>query len=126
MLLATPDTVGGIERSRTTSQGTTAWGEATFRCGITPPPPSTDRCVTASGIDWLSLDASDPRVPADATEGAWTFLSYGRVPAVELVIPATAVGTGLVTDVLHEFAPALNLANAESACVGATDLEGDN
>lgn len=122
MLMATPEDVSGFERSKTTAQATTAWGEgASFRCGVEPPSPSTDRCITVDGVDWLSLDSSDPRIPANGGDGTWTFISYGRVPAVEIVISTQAVGEGTVTDVLTQFSPALNLVPAERQCLGLTE-----
>lgn len=122
MLLATPDEVSGFERSKTTAQATTAWGEgASFRCGLESPTPSTDRCITVGGIDWLSLDSSDPRIPQNGGDGTWTFISYGRVPTVEVVISTEAVGAGTVTDVLTAFTPAMSQATVERECVGLTD-----
>ncbi|MDO5723651.1 MAG: DUF3515 family protein [Flaviflexus sp.] len=129
MLFATPDNIGGFDRSPTTSQATTAWSKAvTMRCGLEPPPPSTDRCISVGEgedrVDWLNLDADDPRLPSNAQggEGTWTFLSYGRTPAVEVVISVEAVGDGAVADLLTQFSPALNLVPAERQCVGPTDL----
>ena len=122
VLFATPDAVGGIDRGRTTAQATTAWGrEVTLRCGLEPPPPSTDRCITVGGVDWLSLDASDPRVPDYARSDAWTFLTYGRTPAIEVVISSAAVGEGSVTDLLAQFTPAVEAIEADRACVGLLD-----
>lgn len=129
MLFATPDNIAGFDRNPTTSQGTTAWSKAvTFRCGLEPPPPSTDRCVSVGEgddrVDWLNLEADDERLPPNANggEGTWTFLSYGRTPAVEVVVSVEAVGDGAVVDLLSQFTPALSLVPAERQCVGATDL----
>lgn len=129
MLFATPETIGGFDRSPTTSQSTTAWSKAvTMRCGLEPPPPSTDRCISVGEgddrVDWLNLDADDPRLPPQARggEGTWTFISYGRTPAVEVVVSVEAVGDGAVADLLTQFTPALTLVPAERECVGPTDL----
>lgn len=122
VLFSTPDSVAGIDRGRTTSQATTAWGrEVTLRCGLEPPPPSTDRCITVDGVDWLSLDSADPRVPDYAADGAWTFLTYGRTPAIEVVITSAAVGDGAVTDLLTVFTPAVEAIEPEHACLGLLD-----
>lgn len=122
MLLATPGEIGGFDRAKTTAQATTAWSDgSSFRCGLEQPGPSTDRCITVAGIDWLSLDAGDERVPANGGDGTWTFLSYGRTPTVEIVITTEAVGAGTVTDTLAQFSPALSLVPAERECVGLLD-----
>lgn len=122
VLFATPDEIGGIPRSQTTAQSTTAWGDAiTLRCGLEPPPPSTDRCVTVGNVDLLSLDASDPRVPAYGKDNAWTFLTYGRDPAIEIVVSAEAVGDRAVTDVVAELSSAIELIDADHMCVGVDE-----
>lgn len=122
MLMATPEDLSGFSRTKSSAQATTAWGEGgSFRCGLEPPTPSTDRCITVDGVDWLSLDASDPRIPDNGGDGTWTFLSYGRVPTVEVVLSTEAVGSGTVTDLLSQFTPALSQATVERECVGLTD-----
>ncbi len=131
--MSTPDEIAGFERSSTTSQGTTAWGPGiTFRCGVPVPGPSTDRCITVgenpaadgpSGIDWLSLEADDPRLPDNANGGVgtWTFISYGRDPAVEVVLSVEAVGNQLPVDLLEEFEGAVRQSPASRHCLGLTD-----
>lgn len=119
MLMATPGEIGGYDRVKTTSQATTAWADgSSFRCGLEPPGPSTDRCITVGGIDWLSLDSGDERIPENGGDGTWTFLSYGRTPTVEVVITAEAVGAGTVTDLLTQFSSALSIVPAERECLG--------
>lgn len=74
-----------LERRSTTAQGTAAYGTpsaVTLRCGMPEPAPSTDRCVTIGEVDWLQV----------AGEGdVYTFVSYGRSPATEVVIDTAAV-----------------------------------
>jgi hypothetical protein len=113
VVLALPDTLAGLERSRTTSQATAAWGSGegavTLRCGVEPPGPTTEQCVTVEtpsgpSVDWLVLadaeaaDAESATTPGTASEqpttGAdadWTFVTYGRDPAVEVHVPASVV-----------------------------------
>lgn len=77
-----PDTLEGQPSRSTTSQSTAAWGDPAvllFRCGLEMPVASDEVCFEAGGIDWLSL-ADD--------EGNYRFISYGRDPAVELIISA--------------------------------------
>ncbi len=108
LVLATPDSLGdGLSRRHTTAQATTAWGDPAIvlRCGVEPPGPTTERCVTVTSpdgppIDWLVVQddgsgasaAPTPGTPPTATAAptatAWTFTTYGRVPAVEVDVPA--------------------------------------
>ena len=75
------ETVAGLEPRETNAQGTAAWGEPAtvlLRCGVTPPPPTaTFPCVTVEGVDWLRDDSDDPN---------FVFTTYGRTPAVEVII----------------------------------------
>src|SRR5690606_36697708 len=83
-----------------TSQATAAWGEPpiTLRYGVEVPRPSTERCITVESgettVDWLALESDDELVPEHGRRdsGAWTFITYGRVPAVEVVVPAERGG----------------------------------
>lgn len=56
-----------------------AWGDPAIiaRCGVTSPGPTTDDCIDASGIDWVARRLSD----------GVAFVSYGREPAIEVLIP---------------------------------------
>ncbi|WP_182353985.1 DUF3515 family protein [Flaviflexus huanghaiensis] len=122
MLMATPGEIGGFTRVNTTSQSTTAWADgSSFRCGLDQPGPSTDRCITVGGIDWLSLDSGDERIPDNGGDDTWTFLSYGRQPTVEIVITTDAVGAGAVTDVLAQFSSALSIVEPQRECLALVD-----
>jgi hypothetical protein len=118
LVLATPDSLGvGLTRRQTTAQATTAWGDPAIvlRCGVEPPGPTTQRCETVTSptgpsIDWLVAqgDATtdggaatgqpSPAAgggPSSDAAGAtdWTFTTYGRVPAVEVHVPAAVALT---------------------------------
>lgn len=74
-----------LERRDTTGQGTAAFGNpsaVTLRCGMPEPAPSTARCITVGEVDWLEVAAE---------ENVWTFVTYGRSPATEVVIDTNAV-----------------------------------
>ena len=74
-----------LERRDVTGQGTAAFGNpsaVTLRCGMPQPAPSTDRCITVGEVDWLEVAAE---------ENVWTFVSYGRSPATEVVIDTNVV-----------------------------------
>lgn len=78
-----PQTVGPYE-SRVTavqSRGVAAWGDPPIvaRCGKQPPPPTTDPCLDISGVDWVSTTLDD---------GGVMFTTYGRFPAIEVLVPA--------------------------------------
>jgi len=76
-----PDTVGELPIRQTNAQGTGAWGEPAsviLRCGVVVPgPTSTLTCVTVGAIDWLVDDSDEPN---------FVFTTYGREPAVEVII----------------------------------------
>ena len=130
VLQVLPGRLGEAERRPITSQATAAWGDdpaITLRCGIAPPGPSTERCITVetgdTSVDWLALEADDPLVPdhAGAEAGTWTFITYGRVPSVEVVLPTQHAGDQ-PTAVLVELATAMERTTAERHCVGVTDV----
>lgn len=56
-----------------------AWGDPAIiaRCGVSPPGPTTLDCIDVSGIDW---------VVEPLTDGV-RFTSYGRTPAIEVLVP---------------------------------------
>lgn len=78
---AWPQSVAKQERVANTAddQGVAAWGDPAIiaRCGATSPGPTTDDCVAADGIDWVGR----------RVEGGMVFVSYGRAPAVEVLVP---------------------------------------
>lgn len=81
MMVRLPDTVGGLSARETDAQSTAAWGQPAFvllRCGVpSPAPNATLTCTTVAGIDWLGDDSKDPN---------FVFTTYGRSPAVEVII----------------------------------------
>ncbi len=129
VLQAAPGVLADGEERSITSQATAAWGEppVTLRCGVEVPGPSTERCITVesgdSSVDWLALEGDDELVPEHARQesGAWTFITYGRVPAVEVVVPAER-GSDQPTAVLVELASAVERTGVERECVGVDDV----
>ncbi|MDN5635804.1 MAG: DUF3515 domain-containing protein [Brevibacterium sp.] len=117
IMLQLPAEISGEEERTTSSQGTKAWGDpniAVARCGVTPPGPTTDRCVSVSGVDWISQ-------PSDEND-TWVFTSYGRTPAVEVLVNRKAESGN---NVLAAISPALAASiKPEAECVGAEDLDG--
>ncbi|GAB2695611.1 DUF3515 family protein [Thalassiella azotivora] len=85
------DELAGRERHEVSAQAAAAWGDppVVMRCGVEPPGPSTDGCVEAGGVDWVSR--------VDEATGGAVYTTYGRVPAVEVRVPeATARGLDAV------------------------------
>ncbi len=81
-----PDTVGELPARQTKAQGTGGWGEPAsviLRCGVPVPGPTSElACVTVDGVDWLVDDADDP---------VFVFTTYGREPAIEVIIDSEQV-----------------------------------
>lgn len=55
-----------------------AWGDPAIiaRCGVPMPAPNVD-CLDVNGVDWVMTDLSDGK----------KFVTYGRWPAVEVLLP---------------------------------------
>lgn len=128
IVLATPTSLGDrLRQVPTTAQATRAWGTASapivLRCGVTPPGPTTQRCVSVQtpggpAVDWLVVP-DDPAADSSTAVGgtsAWTFTTYGRVPAVEVHVPAS-VAASVSTSFLDQLGPAMSLARKARSCV---------
>jgi hypothetical protein len=82
-----PDTVADQERRETNAQATGAWGTPTsvlLYCGVEVPSASTQRCIQVDGIYWLVDDTDKP---------TYVLRSYGREPAIDVVVDTTVSGT---------------------------------
>lgn len=82
----------------TPSDAVRAWGKrpesaVIARCGVSSPGPTTQTCFAANGVDWVELPLDDGR----------RYVTYGREPAIEVLVPKKA---GLDGSVLASFAPA--------------------
>ncbi|QAY71947.1 DUF3515 family protein [Xylanimonas protaetiae] len=114
VMLALPPTLAGdLEKARTTSQATAAWGTGgaavTLRCGVELPGPSADcqQVESAKGtVDWI-VQAGD--------DGTWRFTTYGRDPAVEVTIPGTVRETHS-SSFVADLAQAVGLVEATKTC----------
>lgn len=118
-----PTEVAGMAVRTTTAQGAAAWGpagapeggsgEVVLRCGVDPPGPTTAGCTAAiydglPEVDWITEQDG---------EGA-RFTTYGRVPAVQLVVPATLTRADptLPQDILADVATAVATVPAQRRC----------
>ena len=120
VVLATPDELAGLARRDTNAQATTAWGEPgaaiVLRCGVEPLGPTTDRCVTVESPDGTSVDWVVTQGDTDAGDADATFVSYGRVPAVEITVPA-AVREQHSTSMLIDLGPAVSRTEKQRSCL---------
>ncbi|WP_233245459.1 DUF3515 family protein [Salinibacterium hongtaonis] len=108
-----PDAINDLKLRETDAQATAAWGDPTavlLRCGVEVPGPSTLPCFTVKGIDWLRDDADAP---------TFVFTTYGRDPAVEVVIDAEATSG---TSALLAIANAVGSIPATGACTSPEDV----
>jgi hypothetical protein len=90
VIVRLPDTVQNLTRRETNAQATGAWGDPAqvlLRCGVTVPTASTLPCVTVDGLDWLRDDSSAPNE---------VFTTYGRTPAIAVVVDQRKLSLGLV------------------------------
>jgi hypothetical protein len=105
-----PRTVAGLSSREVTAQGAAAWGDppVVLRCGVAPPGPSTDcqhvESPDAPAVDWV---VHEPRA------GRVRWVTYGRVPAVELSMPADG---GVVNAATIQVAAAVAATAQRRAC----------
>lgn len=105
-----PEKVAGQDRRWTDAQATGAWGTPTaiiLTCGVEEPGPSTLRCETVEGVDWL-IDESE------GDDNRYRFTTFGRTPAVEVYLDFDVVGSA---DTLRALSPILDRELAETGSV---------
>lgn len=105
-MVALPDQVAGFDRRETDSQATAVWGEPSavvLRCGVPAPGPTTEHCVTANGVDWITVEGEDH----------WTLTTYGREPAVEVILDDARAAS---SSVLVDLASAVGRIPAQGGC----------
>lgn len=76
-----PSRVGSADRRETAVDSATvaAWGDPAIiaRCGAVPPGPTEESCLDIGGVDWIVSELAD----------GVSFTTYGRVPAIEVLVP---------------------------------------
>lgn len=82
-----PQSIDDLAKRETNAQATAAWGQPSavlLRCGLEPAVLSNDVCLETEDLDvsWLVDDSQAP---------TYRFTSYGRTPAVEVIIDNTVV-----------------------------------
>jgi hypothetical protein len=89
VIVRLPGTLQNLPRRETNAQATGAWGEPAavlLRCGVTVPVASDLPCVqTDDGYQWLRDDSRAP---------SYVFTSYGRTPAIAVVIDQKKLSPG--------------------------------
>ena len=114
--VALPQTVADLPKRDTDAQATGAWGSPAsilLRCGVAVPEPTTLECTSVNGVDWIIDDSDAPN---------YRFTTYGRDPAVEVIVDSDVVhgSTALV-----DLEPAIANVPEDpfTACVGVDDVE---
>ncbi len=95
----TPQAIGDYALRTTDAQGTAAWGTPTVAllyCGVPVPEVSDVDCIEYNGVYWLR----------EVVEAGYAFTTYGRDPAVRLVVDDDIVGGPGVA--LDELTPAVS------------------
>ena len=83
-----PETLENLPRRETNAQATGAWGEPAailLRCGVTVPVASDLPCVQTDAVQWLRDDSKAP---------TYVFTSYGRTPAIAVVVDQAKLSPG--------------------------------
>lgn len=132
LMIALPDTLGDAQLRKTTSQATAAWGDPSavvLRCGVASPGPTTDRCVSVNGVDWVIKEDGPSSGAAAATataqpsgqpeSGTYTLTTFGREPATELLLDTSRISSATV---LASLSSAVSKVPATRHCVGQEDL----
>ncbi len=96
-----PETLDGHERVETdpVSQAVQAWGDPAViaRCGVPALAPTTDPCVGVNGVDWVAEELSD----------GTRLTTYGRDPAIEVLVPTEYGPAAMVVTAFDRAAKAL-------------------
>jgi Protein of unknown function (DUF3515) len=113
MMVALPDSIGDAKLRKTNSQATAAWGDPSLvvlRCGVNVPGPTTDRCVSVNGVDWVMKEGNP----------VWTLTTFGRDPATEILMDPNKISSATV---LAELSASAAKIKPTRNCVGQADLQ---
>jgi hypothetical protein len=81
----TPEAIGPYELRTTDAQGTAAWGTPTVAllyCGVPVPEVSDLDCIEYNDIFWLR----------EVVDAGYAFTTYGRDPAIRVIVDDEIVG----------------------------------
>jgi Protein of unknown function (DUF3515) len=116
VIVRLPPSIDDAAIRETDAQATAAWGEPSavlLHCGVTVPGPSTLLCATVRGVDWLRDDSDAPN---------YVFTTYGRDPAVEVVVNGDVLSG---TNALIELASAVAAIEPTRQCTNPDDVLGE-
>lgn len=107
-----PATLGGQKLAGGGPPGVAVWGDraVVLRCGVQPPLPTTDLCVTVDGVDWVYREAA-------SGNGRKVAVTYGRSPAVEATISTQDTA---VDSVLAQLSRLVHPIYQQHRCLGAS------
>ncbi|WP_128802641.1 MULTISPECIES: DUF3515 family protein [unclassified Streptomyces] len=110
-----PARLAGLKRTDTGGPGVAVWGDGaiTARCGLEPPAPTTDACVTVNDVAWVWRPHS--------ANGDRLLVTYGRDPAVELTVSGRVAA---VDEVLVQLSALVKPIASRSNCIGEDDVAG--
>jgi hypothetical protein len=110
------DEIGDQVKRETNAQSTAAWGNPTsviLHCGVpVPAPTSALPCITVDGIDWLRDDSDAP---------SYVFTTYGRDPAVSVVIDNDIVPGNVAINAVTRAVSTLPIIGECTALEGLTE-----
>ena len=94
VIVRLPSALASATRRQTDQQATAAWGSGNppsvvLRCGVTPPGATADNCLPmpVDGVDWIER-------PVAGTQ-QYVVTTFGRTPAVQLVIDTARIGSSV-------------------------------
>jgi hypothetical protein len=115
VIVRLPDTVADLAKRETDAQATGAWGDPAsvlLRCGVQPYGPTTLPCDNVNGVDWIRDDSDAPM---------YRFTTFGRTPAVEVVLDSDAVSS---SSTLVDLANAVSSIPQTQQCLSLDDGTG--
>lgn len=117
VIVRLPDAVAELPKRETNAQSTGAWGTPAsilLTCGVDVPGPTTLPCVSVNEVDWIEDDSKAP---------LYRYTTYGRTPAVEVVIDSDAVSG---TTTLVDLGAAVSVLPSTSKCTDLADVYSGN
>jgi len=118
VMVRLPDILSGQDRRWTDAQSTAAWGDPAtvlLTCGVQPPGPTTLRCETVSGVDWVIDESEAP---------TYRVTTFGRTPAVEVYLTtenSERLQGVSSREVLDALSPTVSQLPVDGACVPRED-----
>ncbi|MFD1715790.1 DUF3515 family protein [Amnibacterium flavum] len=116
IIVRLPDAIDDDRLRNTDAQATAAWGDPAsvlLRCGVESPGPTTDRCLSISGVDWIERQTGDD-------PDVYDYTTYGRDPATTVTVDTGAASS---TNVLTDLSGVVSVVEQDRFCVGADDVQ---